>query len=467
MHTLTTRVQPLDHPKIFLVLNFIAWKVVLLCIALTSPGPGYDTSTELLRPFPDLAQANSSIKSELALRLRSLVRWDAIYYTQVARRGYLWEQEWAFGWGFTNFIAVISKALTSNGHLSPPGPEALAAIILAHVFHLLSVMMLHELTLTVCLKSTTTKVSSFCVLVASLHIISPAGIFLSAPYAESPFSFLNFTGFYLYAKAILKHAEGKQNQKDLLVLISGFVFGIATTFRGNGLFSGLLFVWDALAYGTRILRSTDPASNFRSLLSVLISGLSMACIAVLPQYLAYAEYCVRESADSIIRPWCSNWPPSIYAWVQGEYWGVGFLNYWTVSNIPLFILATPMLSILVCSSIWTLRRWSSPEMSADKKKGKSAEIDLPLRINQAIALRLAIPQIILATLALTVYHVQIITRLSSGYPVWYWWLASLILENRDTSLMGKKWSTACIISKWMVIYAIVQGGLFASFLPPA
>ena len=147
--------------------------------------------------------------------------------------------------------------------------------------------------------------------------------------------------------------------------------------------------------------------------------------------------------------------------------GVGFLNYWTLSNIPLFILATPMLSILVCSSIWTLRRWSSPEMSADKKKGKSAEIDLPLRINQAIALRLAIPQIILAILALTVYHVQIVTRLSSGYPVWYWWLASLILENRDTSLMGKKWSTACIISKWMVIYAIVQGGLFASFLPPA
>ena len=147
--------------------------------------------------------------------------------------------------------------------------------------------------------------------------------------------------------------------------------------------------------------------------------------------------------------------------------GVGFLNYWTISNIPLFILATPMLSILVCSSVWVLRCYSSPEMSADEKKGGSAEIHPPLRINPAIALRLAIPQIILATLALTTYHVQIITRLSSGYPVWYWWLASLILENRYTSLMGKKWSTACIISKWMVIYAIVQGGLFASFLPPA
>ena len=117
MHTLTTRIQPLDHPKLYLVLNFVAWKLVLLCIALTSPGPGYDTSTELLRPFPDLAQANSGTKSEPALRLRSLVRWDAIYYTQVARRGYLWEQEWAFGWGFTNFIAVISKGKRIPPHI--------------------------------------------------------------------------------------------------------------------------------------------------------------------------------------------------------------------------------------------------------------------------------------------------------------------------------------------------------------
>ena len=91
----------------------------------------------------------------------------------------------------------------------------------------------------------------------------------------------------------------------------------------------------------------------------------------------------------------------------------------------------------------------------------------PLRINQAIARRFATPQIVLAALALTNYHVQIITRLSSGYPVWYWWLASLTLEDGETSLMGKKGSAACVISRWMVIYAIVQGGLFASFLPPA
>lgn len=180
--------------------------------------------------------------------------------------------------------------------------------------------MLHELTLTVCLKSTSTRISSFCVLTALLHIISPAGTFLSAPYAESSFSFLNFSGYYLYAKAMLKHDEGRENQRDCFVLLSGVTFGMATTFRGNGLLSGLLLVWDALACGTRILRSTDIASTFRHLLAVSISGLLVACIAIVPQYLAYDEYCVRGSVDSDKRPWCSYWPPSIYTWVQRHYW---------------------------------------------------------------------------------------------------------------------------------------------------
>lgn len=147
--------------------------------------------------------------------------------------------------------------------------------------------------------------------------------------------------------------------------------------------------------------------------------------------------------------------------------GVGFLNYWTISNLPLFILATPMLFILLHSGLWALQGCSSPKVSADKGNQKNVEASAPLRINQATARRLATPQIVLAALALTTYHVQVITRLSSGYPVWYWWLASLILEDGKISFMGREWSTAMVISRWMVIYAIVQGGLFASFLPPA
>jgi len=68
---------------------------------------------------------------------------------------------------------------------------------------------------------------------------------------------------------------------------------------------------------------------------------------------------------------------------------------------------------------------------------------------------------------LTSYHVQIITRLSSGYPVWYWWLACLTLEDEKIHLFGRTWHSSRIVSSWMIGYALIQAGLFASFLPPA
>ena len=146
---------------------------------------------------------------------------------------------------------------------------------------------------------------------------------------------------------------------------------------------------------------------------------------------------------------------------------VGFLNYWTISNLPLFLLATPMLLVLLLSGIWAFQGCLSSETSIDKGDHENTNVSPPLRISHTIASGFAIPQVALAALALTSYHVQIITRLSSGYPVWYWWVASLTLEDRKTSLMGREWGTASVISRWMVVYAIVQGGLFASFLPPA
>lgn len=83
--------------------------------------------------------------------------------------------------------------------------------------------------------------------------------------------------------------------------------------------------------------------------------------------------------------------------------------------------------------------------------------------------RLAVPQLVLAVITLTSYHVQIITRLSSGYPVWYWWLANLIIEDHSASplIQTRRKKLGLFLVKWMIMYAVIQGGLFASFLPPA
>ena len=185
--------------------------------------------------------------------------------------------------------------------------------------HLCSVLILHELTLIVYRRSSAHQLSKLSFLAACLHIISPAGMFLSAPYAESSFSLLNLAGFYLYAKA--KSCARAQNSKgDALIVFSGILFGVGTTFRGNGLFSGLILIYDAVSSMIMIVHSADTQANVRNLFVACLSGILMACIAILPQCLAYKEYCTNFSAETPVRPWCSNWVPSIYAWVQKEYW---------------------------------------------------------------------------------------------------------------------------------------------------
>lgn len=71
---------------------------------------------------------------------------------------------------------------------------------------------------------------------------------------------------------------------------------------------------------------------------------------------------------------------------------------------------------------------------------------------------IALPQLVLAILALSSYHVQIITRISSGYPLWYIWLAAKVMDEPKRVSM---------VVRWMVMYALIQAGLYASFLPPA
>lgn len=100
--------KPLDHPNKSLIAVFVVWKSLLLLIAASSPGPGYDTSTTLAQPYDGTAE-EIQLVSLLRFLSTKLTRWDAIYFTRIASRGYLYEQEWAFGWGFTGLIRFFAS----------------------------------------------------------------------------------------------------------------------------------------------------------------------------------------------------------------------------------------------------------------------------------------------------------------------------------------------------------------------
>ncbi|KAL8752303.1 MAG: hypothetical protein Q9199_005839 [Rusavskia elegans] len=461
----------LDNPRTSLTIFFVIWKLLLLLIACTSPYPGYDTSTTLLTQLvaqrPDSEHVTDIVSQVLA---NKLMRWDAIYFANIGHRGAIFEQEWAFVGGYAKTVGIVSRMLFA-AHASVV-ETAVAGTLVSNIAHLLSVLVLYQTSKLISPKPSSHETQSFAFIAASLHIISPAGLFLSAPYAESSFSFLNFVGFYLYTSSLRAHHDGRLGPRDVLVIVSGLAFGLATTFRSNGLLSGLLFCFDIVKSIFTIredVQSKQTLLGLRRIIILVIAGLLMAVGSAFPQYLAYQEYCVDAKPEHQAS-WCTHRVPSIYAWVQSHYWNVGLFRYWTLSNAPLFLLATPMLLILIASALKFLPPSERPSSAIDKTK--------PLPINEFrergwlspvgvdVARRLAVPQLILALLALTNYHVQIVTRISSGYPLWCWWLASRIVARDCIELAGCEISVKVVVM-WMVIYACLQAGLFAAFLPPA
>lgn len=133
---------------------------------------------------------------------------------------------------------------------------------------------------------------------------------------------------------------------------------------------------------------------------------------------------------------------------------VGMFRYWNLPNIPLFLLAAPMLTIMIASGSW----------GVDFKNTVGMQL---IVFEKALLRKLALPQLVLAIMAIVSYHVQIITRLSSGCMVWYWWVAYQILAGgvAEQGKTGRDWAKWVV--RWMVVYGVVQGVLFAGFLPPA
>jgi phosphatidylinositol glycan class V len=105
-----------------------------------------------------------------------------------------------------------------------------------------------------------------------------------------------------------------------------------------------------------------------------------------------------------------------------------------------------MFVVMIKSGFWAFTSKQSP---AD---GGTSSTMSPILRNMAVS------QLMLTLITLTTAHVQIISRISSSYPIWVWYGASLLRKNSLLAAVGVRYT---------VMYAIIQGGLFASFLPPA
>ena len=108
-----------------LTIYFVLWKVFLLLVIILTPGPGYDTSTTLLGAAQGLEfqgdkEQDASVSAVVGSTVlpsfaRKLVRWDSIYFVNIAERGYLFEQEWAFG--YPNLLRMLTPGMFARSRV--------------------------------------------------------------------------------------------------------------------------------------------------------------------------------------------------------------------------------------------------------------------------------------------------------------------------------------------------------------
>lgn len=194
----------------------------------------------------------------------------------------------------------------------------MTGVAVSHVSHALSVLILWWLSRTV-LGSETASQRTWCLVSAALHVISPAGAFLSAPYSEPVFACVHFLGLSLYAMALRADHAGHWARRDASWVAAGIAFALATLIRSNGILSGCLFAYDAIEAARELLSHGLSVALVRRMLFIGLGGGIIALAMFGAQFAGYLSYCTATDSP---RPWCQQLVPSIYNWVQSHYWSV-------------------------------------------------------------------------------------------------------------------------------------------------
>ncbi|KFW78154.1 GPI mannosyltransferase 2, partial [Manacus vitellinus] len=352
--------------------------------------------------------------------LGGLSHWDAEHFLFIAEHGYLYEHNCAF-------LPLYPLSLWAVAPLFPAWPAAA----------------LYELGRVVLRRR------RLAFLAALLFSLSPANVFMAAAYSESMFAFLAFCALWQLEK-------GQS-------WLSGLLFSLASGARANGLINAGFFLYSRgkrfalqLQVGSGSLRKLPLL--WKQVLSLASSAVLMSAGIFLPfalfQYYAYLRFCgpgtgldqtipepllqlARDKGyhpaamDGAKPPWCSQWVPVVYSYIQDTYWNVGFLRYFELRQIPNFLLALPV-TLLVSWAAWSYISTNPRHcLTLGLERSKSEEEGKP---RDGFCCPAAFVYVVHATALLAFgffcMHVQVLTRfLGSSSPILYWFSAHLLQEH--------------------------------------
>ncbi|KAF7827567.1 GPI mannosyltransferase 2 isoform X1 [Senna tora] len=441
---------------------------------------------------------NSSHQSLLWPSLGSAIEngivWDSVYFVRIAQCGYEYEQSYAFLPLLPICISFLSRSVF--GPLVPViGERAVLGVsgyLINNVAFVFSALYFYRLSITILKDSEAALLSSI------LFCFNPASIFYSSIYTESLYSFLSIGGVY--------HLISGGNSLAVLYLaLSGCA-------RSNGVVNAGYFCFQTMH------RAYDAMFQKRkiSLAFLVVFAGALHCACIFAPFIAFQAYgyqniCVGRSHDEL-RPWCKARVPLLYNYIQSHYWGVGFLRYFQLKQLPNFLLASPILSLAFCSIIHYAKsrpqnffslgfRTSSEEKNcgliflldslSSSNVASTSEIS-PVKVEEDLNLKRrkkvikrdntaaymesepvvrggylsasVLPFVLhlgfMAVTAFLVMHVQVATRFLSANPPLYWFASYMMMTSRAKyGIWGR------MIWGYSAAYIFLGSLLFSNFYP--
>ncbi|KAH9507092.1 hypothetical protein DERF_011795 [Dermatophagoides farinae] len=327
--------------------------------------------------------------------------------------------------------------------------------------------------------------------IVKLFIYNPASIFFTACYTESLFTALTLAAF-----CCLYIGHNPFNA-SLLFAMSAFTRSNGFLSIGYIIFYQICHTW--LEYMNHPWRknSLKIFLILKNLFNTIIFVIMIMIPFFLYQYYAYKLFC---NSESIHQPqWCNYSIPLSYQAIQAKYWNIGLLRYYQWKQLPNFLLAIPILFVILYSSyeyfyinfkffLSTLvyRQQKNISMFIDctqmknsnnnnnNKDGKRKTINI---IGSKQCLPFVLHSIFLATFCILFMHIQVSNRfLLSSNPWPYWAIFHLESMKRNNKLSSPSPSptlftqhlkiTATMIRQiWFIGYFILGTIMFANFLP--
>ncbi|XP_076067037.1 phosphatidylinositol glycan anchor biosynthesis class V isoform X4 [Oratosquilla oratoria] len=413
--------------------------------------PDHNADAFVSPPNPNLPELWGDKVVEVLLG--GLMRWDAQYFIHIAEYGYTHENTLAFfpafpiAVRFTAWLLSFVLQFVCNHH----SILLVSAVLLNFIFFVKAADALFKLSRKVL------KDDILAYRAALLFCINPASIFFSAPYSEAMYAFFTFYALLL--------------NETRNATVTSLPFAVASAARSNGLVNiGFILyhkLQDCSNYYYKIRNATTESGHLSLLIVVILTfnytliPLFISCaFVILPfvffQFWSYYTYCNEDinfmqempphiemfvrsnflhSPDIGSADWCYNVPPLAYSFVQNKYWEVGLLRYYEVRQVPNFLVAIPVVMLVIVQAALYLVDnphvcWSLgiklPDSEVRSKKDKTAFIWHEEGINSWRLFVYTAHALCLCAFCVLCIHVQVTTRLlCSSCPILYWFAAHL------------------------------------------